>query len=70
MVEEEIQNLKNGNAIGPDELHREVLRTLLRDKDMLMAMTKFFNKIYDAGVLPQGWFKSNLCDTSKKAKLE
>ena len=69
-VVEAIQNLKNGKAIGPDELHKEVLKTLLKDENTLVAMTKFFNKIYEIGVLAQDWYNSIFVTLPKKATLE
>ena len=65
-VVEAIQNLKNREAIEPDELHGEVLEMPLKDKDTLVTMAKFFNKIYDRGVLPQDWLKSNFVTLPKK----
>ena len=53
-------------AIGPDELHREVLKTLLKNEDKLVAKTKFFNKIYDIGIPAQDWLKSTFLTLSKK----
>ena len=53
-VVEAIQNLKNRKAIESHELHGELLKILLKDEDTLVAMTKFFNKIYDT-VVPQDW---------------
>ncbi len=61
-----IQNLKNGKAVGPDELHREVLKMLLKDKDTLTTTTEFFNKMYNTGVLPQDWLKSSFVTLPKK----
>ncbi len=54
-VVQAIQNLKSRTATGPDELHKEVFKTLLKDKNTPAILTKFFNKIYDTRVLLQDW---------------
>ncbi len=55
-----------GKAIWPNELEGEVLKTLLKDEDMQTTITKFFNTIYDNGVLPQDWLRSTFVTLPKK----
>ena len=42
-------------------------KALLKDEDTLVFMTKFFNKMYSPGVLPQDWFKSTFATLPKNS---
>lgn len=51
-----IKNLKVGKAVGPDSIHRKILK-LFNINDLSMIL-KFFNGVYKFDKLVTDWLKS------------
>lgn len=63
-VQAALKNAKEQKALGPDGIPAEILK-LIEGKN-LKWLTKVFNKIYDTGVIPKEWLKSEFITLPKK----
>nr|XP_049697159.1 uncharacterized protein LOC126054693 [Helicoverpa armigera] len=57
-VERALGSMKNGKALGPDDIPAEVWKVLKRNG--CMWLTLFFNKLLHEEVIPQEWCSSSL----------
>nr|XP_049692389.1 uncharacterized protein LOC126053698 [Helicoverpa armigera] len=57
-VERALGSMKNGKALGPDDIPAEVWKVL--KKNGCMWLTLFFNKLLHEEVIPQEWCSSSL----------
>ena len=60
-----IKSASPRKAIGPDEIHGEILQLL--NAESLSKLTKLFNEIYASGEIPHEWLKSTFITLPKKA---
>lgn len=63
-VEVAIQSMKEGKAPGPDDVQSEILK--LCDDKFKKELTVIFNDIYNSGVIPQEWLRSEFIVLPKK----
>lgn len=63
-VQAALKNAKEQKALGPDGIPAEILK-LIEGKN-LRRLTKVFNVIYDTGVIPTEWLKSEFVTLPKK----
>lgn len=57
--------MDHGKAPKPDNFQAEFLK--LMDDDGIKWLTKIFNLIYDTGIVPQWWLKSEFVAIPKKS---
>lgn len=67
-VRKSAEQMKDGKAPGPDDLHAEFLKML--DEDGIKWLTKLFNYIYSTGDIPRDWLKSTFIPIPKKASAK
>uniref|UniRef100_A0A8D8SJ40 Craniofacial development protein 2 n=2 Tax=Cacopsylla melanoneura TaxID=428564 RepID=A0A8D8SJ40_9HEMI len=63
-VEYAIRNIKEGKAVGPDELPGDILKLI--KKEHLGKITHLFNLVYQTGDIPADWLKSTFITLPKK----
>lgn len=63
-VEYAIKVAKSGKAVGPDDIHCEVLKLL--DEQSITVMVELFNNIYRTGHIPQDWLLSTFVPIPKQ----
>ena len=66
-VQKAITNLKSGKACDLDHIRAEMLKT--GGKDVILLMTKLFNKVFDKGIYPSDWAKANIVPVLKKGDM-
>lgn len=59
-----LNNAKDRKAVGPDAIPAEIIK--LCEGKTLKWLTGVFNKIYDSGIIPQEWLKSEFIILPKK----
>ena len=65
-VKQALRRMKDGKAVGSDEVHIEVLK--LMEENGLNIIVKLFNNIYNTGAIPRDWLKSTFITIPKKSK--
>ncbi|CAG9835839.1 unnamed protein product [Diabrotica balteata] len=65
-VKKAIQQAKNNQAPGPDQIPAELLKLL--DEESIACLTTFFNKIYNEGKIPDDWIESLFITLPKKSR--
>uniref|UniRef100_A0A8D8XEP5 Craniofacial development protein 2 n=1 Tax=Cacopsylla melanoneura TaxID=428564 RepID=A0A8D8XEP5_9HEMI len=63
-VEAAINQMKDGKAVGLDEVPTEILKLL--DEEQTKILTTIFNNIYSTGKIPPEWLKSEFITLPKK----
>uniref|UniRef100_A0A8D8SMX4 Craniofacial development protein 2 n=1 Tax=Cacopsylla melanoneura TaxID=428564 RepID=A0A8D8SMX4_9HEMI len=63
-IEVALKNAKDRKALGPDEIPVEILKLL--EGENMEWLARLFNKIYDSGIIPQEWIKSEFVILPKK----
>uniref|UniRef100_A0A8D8SXR8 Craniofacial development protein 2 n=1 Tax=Cacopsylla melanoneura TaxID=428564 RepID=A0A8D8SXR8_9HEMI len=63
-VEAAIRSMKDGKAPGPDEVQTEILKLL--EENFIIELTNIYNNIYNSGIIPHHWLKSEFIVLPKK----
>lgn len=61
-----IKAMKNGKAVGPDNLHCEFLKPLWQDQQAVEVLASFFSSVLSSGNLPSDWLRSVFVALPKK----
>lgn len=67
-VKQAIKLMKNGKAMGPDEIPSEIFKIM--EEDTIETLTALFNKIYDTGIIPERWLASTFITLPKKSNAK
>lgn len=58
--------MKTGRAVGPDKMHGELVKLLLKDNSSIKFLAHFFDLILHSDAIPEDWFKSIFIALPKK----
>ena len=61
-----LKGLKPSKALGPDKLHRRVLKELASELGPMLNFAHLFQQPIDTGEIPKEWSLANICPPYKK----
>lgn len=63
-VESAMKLMKDGKGAGPDNIQIEIIKLI--EEEGIKKLTRLFNDIYNTGIIPREWRKSEFITLPKK----